>query len=37
MEWVELPELGVIGDLLAARDLSSKVSVLVVQQQQQRT
>jgi len=37
MERVELPELGVIGDLLAARDLSSKVSVLVVQQQQQRT
>ncbi|EFH53632.1 cation/H+ exchanger [Arabidopsis lyrata subsp. lyrata] len=35
MEWVELPELGVIGDLLAARDLNSKVSVLVVQQQQQ--
>ncbi|EFH53633.1 cation/H+ exchanger [Arabidopsis lyrata subsp. lyrata] len=37
MEWVELPELGVIGDLLAARDLSSKISVLVVQQQQQQT
>lgn len=37
MEWVELPELGVIGDLLAAKDLNSKVSVLVVQQQQQRT
>ncbi|AEE77968.1 cation/H+ exchanger 11 [Arabidopsis thaliana] len=36
-EWVELPELGVIGDLLAARDLNSKVSVLVVQQQQQQT
>ncbi|CAA7025629.1 unnamed protein product [Microthlaspi erraticum] len=32
-EWVELPELGVIGDLLAAKDLSSKVSVLVVQHQ----
>ncbi|CAD5324886.1 unnamed protein product [Arabidopsis thaliana] len=26
MEWVELPELGVIGDLLAARDLSSKLN-----------
>ncbi|KAL0678074.1 hypothetical protein Bca4012_006055 [Brassica carinata] len=34
-EWVELPELGVIGDFLAAKELSSKVSVLVVQQQQQ--
>ncbi|XP_010430977.1 PREDICTED: cation/H(+) antiporter 12-like [Camelina sativa] len=34
-EWTELPELGVIGDLLAARDLDSRVSVLVVQQQQQ--
>ncbi|XP_023638896.1 cation/H(+) antiporter 10 [Capsella rubella] len=36
MEWVELPELGVIGDLLAAKDLNSNVSVLVVQQQQQQ-
>ncbi|CAA7025628.1 unnamed protein product [Microthlaspi erraticum] len=35
MEWVELPELGVIGDLLAAKELSSQVSVLVVQDQQQ--
>lgn len=34
IEWVELPELGVIGDLLAAKQLSSQVSVLVVQQQQ---
>ncbi|KAG7559708.1 Cation/H+ exchanger [Arabidopsis thaliana x Arabidopsis arenosa] len=34
-EWIELPELGVIGDLLAARDLDSRVNVLVVQQQQQ--
>lgn len=34
-EWVELPELGVIGDFFAAKELSSKVSVLVVQQQQQ--
>ncbi|VVB10816.1 unnamed protein product [Arabis nemorensis] len=33
-EWMELPELGVIGDLLAARDLKSTASVLVVQQQQ---
>lgn len=35
-EWIELPELGVIGDLLAAKDLNSRVSVLVVQQQQQQ-
>ncbi|CAH8391698.1 unnamed protein product [Eruca vesicaria subsp. sativa] len=35
-DWVELPELGVIGDFLAAKELSSKVSVLVVQQQQQQ-
>ncbi|EOA25184.1 hypothetical protein CARUB_v10018495mg [Capsella rubella] len=35
-EWIELPELGVIGDLLAAKDLDSRVSVLVVQQQQQQ-
>ncbi|CAH2065383.1 unnamed protein product [Thlaspi arvense] len=32
-EWIELSELGVIGDLLAARDLDSRVSVLVVKQQ----
>ncbi|KAJ4910336.1 Cation/H(+) antiporter 12 [Raphanus sativus] len=32
--WIELSELGVIGDLLAARDLKSRVSILVVQQQQ---
>ncbi|KAG2329959.1 hypothetical protein Bca52824_001139 [Brassica carinata] len=35
IEWMELPELGVIGDLLADRDLRSSVSVLVVQQQLQ--
>ncbi|KAL1213370.1 Cation/H(+) antiporter 9 [Cardamine amara subsp. amara] len=35
-EWMELPELGVIGDLLASKDLRTRVSVLVVQQQQQR-
>ncbi|KAF8083463.1 hypothetical protein N665_0771s0002 [Sinapis alba] len=35
IEWMELPELGVIGDLLAVRDLRSSVSVLIVQQQQQ--
>ncbi|CAH8376850.1 unnamed protein product [Eruca vesicaria subsp. sativa] len=33
-EWMELPELGVIGDLLACKDLKTRVSVLVVQQQQ---
>ncbi|XP_019090085.1 PREDICTED: cation/H(+) antiporter 9-like [Camelina sativa] len=33
-EWMELPELGVIGDLLASKELRSRVSVLVVQQQQ---
>ncbi|ESQ45930.1 hypothetical protein EUTSA_v10011078mg [Eutrema salsugineum] len=32
-EWMELPELGVIGDLLAVRDLKSRLSVLVVQHQ----
>ncbi|CAH2072124.1 unnamed protein product [Thlaspi arvense] len=35
VEWMELPELGVIGDLLASKDLIARVSVLVVQQQQQ--
>ncbi|KAL9280312.1 Cation/H(+) antiporter 9 [Arabidopsis thaliana] len=34
-QWMELPELGVIGDLLASKDLRARVSVLVVQQQQQ--
>ncbi|OMP05300.1 Cation/H+ exchanger [Corchorus olitorius] len=32
-EWGELPEFGVIGDLLASIDLQSTTSVLVVQQQ----
>ncbi|ESQ37524.1 hypothetical protein EUTSA_v10002841mg [Eutrema salsugineum] len=32
-EWIELPELGVIGDLLAVKDLRSRACVLVVQQQ----
>ncbi|CAN8252613.1 unnamed protein product [Cochlearia groenlandica] len=35
VEWMELPELGVMGDLLASKDLGVRVSVLVVQQQQQ--
>ncbi|KAA3471721.1 cation/H(+) antiporter 4-like [Gossypium australe] len=33
-EWSEFPDLGVIGDLFASTDLDSRVSVLVVQQQQ---
>ncbi|PPR89893.1 hypothetical protein GOBAR_AA30798 [Gossypium barbadense] len=33
-EWSEFPELGVVGDLFASTDLDSRVSVLVVQQQQ---
>ncbi|XP_071934425.1 cation/H(+) antiporter 3-like [Coffea arabica] len=32
-EWIELPELGPIGDMLAASDINRPVSVLVVQQQ----
>ncbi|CAI0398090.1 unnamed protein product [Linum tenue] len=34
-EWSEFPELGVIGDLLASKDVETKASVLVVQQQKQ--
>ncbi|KAK5810397.1 hypothetical protein PVK06_025709 [Gossypium arboreum] len=33
-EWSEFPELGIIGDLFASTDLDSRVSILVVQQQQ---
>lgn len=32
-EWSEFPEIGIMGDLLASKDLSGKCSVLVVQQQ----
>ncbi|RDX71027.1 Cation/H(+) antiporter 4, partial [Mucuna pruriens] len=32
--WMEYPELGVIGDLLASPDTETKASILVVQQQQ---
>ncbi|CAN0898961.1 Cation/H(+) antiporter 3 [Linum grandiflorum] len=32
-EWSEIPELGIIGDLLASKDLETKAAVLVVQQQ----
>ncbi|GAB2274284.1 hypothetical protein Dimus_009050 [Dionaea muscipula] len=35
MEWTELRELGIVGDLLSSPDLRCKTSVLVVQQQQQ--
>ncbi|KAL1214844.1 Cation/H(+) antiporter 4 [Cardamine amara subsp. amara] len=34
-EWSEFEELGLVGDLLASKDLHCKASVLVVQQQQQ--
>ncbi|KAG8380883.1 hypothetical protein BUALT_Bualt06G0063000 [Buddleja alternifolia] len=36
-EWNDIPELGPIGDMLAAPDLSSPVSVLVVQHQTLKT
>ncbi|CAI9111929.1 OLC1v1012273C4 [Oldenlandia corymbosa var. corymbosa] len=32
-EWCEVPELGIIGDLLATSDLRRRASVLIVQQQ----
>lgn len=32
-EWVEFPELGPVGDILASADINRPVSVLVVQQQ----
>ncbi|THU72978.1 hypothetical protein C4D60_Mb04t17920 [Musa balbisiana] len=32
-EWSECPELGIIGDMLAAAEFTEKVSILVVQQQ----
>ncbi|KAL3528444.1 hypothetical protein ACH5RR_007766 [Cinchona calisaya] len=35
-EWSDVPELGVIGDLLASGDLRRRASVLVVQQQKTR-
>ncbi|XP_050225083.1 cation/H(+) antiporter 11-like [Mercurialis annua] len=34
-EWTEIPELGIIGDLLASKDFNTRVAVLVVQQQKQ--
>ena len=33
MEWVEFPDLGPVGDILAEADISRLVSVLVIQQQ----
>ncbi|XP_041020693.1 cation/H(+) antiporter 4-like [Juglans microcarpa x Juglans regia] len=35
-EWIEFPELGIIGDLLASSDSNTRTSVLVLQQQQQQ-
>lgn len=32
-EWIEIEELGVVGDLLASDDFKSRASVLVIQQQ----
>ncbi|GMI93883.1 cation/H+ exchanger 4 [Hibiscus trionum] len=34
-EWMEFPEIGIIGDLLSSADFSRNNSVLIVQQQQQ--
>ncbi|CAN1354394.1 Cation/H(+) antiporter 4 [Linum perenne] len=34
--WSEFSELGVIGDLLASKDIKTKTSVIVIQQQKQR-
>ncbi|KAJ8440235.1 hypothetical protein Cgig2_024000 [Carnegiea gigantea] len=36
-EWCEVPELGILGDLLASPDLRCRTSVLVIQQQKQWT
>ncbi|WCJ38360.1 Cation/hydrogen exchanger family protein [Euphorbia peplus] len=35
-EWSELPELGIIGDLFASKDLTTRASVLVVQQKEKK-
>ncbi|WCJ27199.1 cation/H+ exchanger 3 [Euphorbia peplus] len=35
-EWSELPELGVIGDLFASKDLETRASMLVVQKQKKK-
>ncbi|WCJ41606.1 Cation/hydrogen exchanger family protein [Euphorbia peplus] len=32
-DWVEIPELGTVGDILACKDVDTKAAVLVVQQQ----
>ena len=34
-DWIEIPELGIIGDFFASKDLETRASVLVVQQQKQ--
>ncbi|XP_065866387.1 cation/H(+) antiporter 4-like [Euphorbia lathyris] len=31
-QWIELPELGIIGDLFASKELETRASILVVQQ-----
>jgi len=36
-QWSEVPELGVLGDLLASPDLHCQTSILVIQQQRQWT
>ncbi|MBA0699049.1 hypothetical protein Goari_000719, partial [Gossypium aridum] len=36
-EWCEFQEIGIIGDLLSSADFIGKYSLLIVQQQQQRT
>lgn len=35
-EWIDFPEIGPMGDLLASEDISDPVSVLVVQQQRKK-
>ncbi|WCJ41602.1 Cation/hydrogen exchanger family protein [Euphorbia peplus] len=32
-KWIEFPELGIVGDILACKDVDTRTSVLVVQQQ----
>ncbi|XP_050225049.1 cation/H(+) antiporter 3-like [Mercurialis annua] len=34
-KWAEIPELGIIGDLLASKDFNTRAAVLVVQEQKQ--
>ncbi|WCJ41605.1 Cation/H(+) antiporter 11 [Euphorbia peplus] len=32
-EWIEIPELGIVGDILACKDVNTRAAVLVVQKQ----